>query len=78
MLDEELMTAMAATLPEDIPHLFISSITQYNIQTLKDLLWKELNKESFHDAESIVHKPLDIQNFDLQDDLEVFEDDDLC
>lgn len=70
MLDEELMTAMAATLPEDIPHLFISSITQYNIPLLKDLLWRELNRETFHDAESIVHKPLDMQNPNLQDDFE--------
>ncbi|MDR2628260.1 MAG: GTPase ObgE [Dysgonamonadaceae bacterium] len=68
MLDEELITAMAATLPDDVPHLFISSVTQYNIQALKDLLWKELNRETFHDPDDIVHKPLDVQSPEWDDD----------
>ncbi|MDR1121103.1 MAG: GTPase ObgE [Dysgonamonadaceae bacterium] len=68
MLDQELMTAMAGDLPQDVPCLFISSVTQYNLQALKDLLWKELNRETFHDATSIVHKPLDVQNLPFDDD----------
>jgi GTPase len=43
MLDEELRTAMAKELPKDVPHIFISSATGYNIQEMKDLLWKALN-----------------------------------
>jgi len=43
MLDEELKTAIAAELPKNIPHLFISSVTDYNLQKLKDLLWNTLN-----------------------------------
>lgn len=45
MLDEELMKEIKKHLPRKVPHLFISSITGYNIQALKDLLWKSLNKE---------------------------------
>lgn len=43
MLDEELMLEMKLELPEDIPHLFISSVSGYHIQELKDMLWKKLN-----------------------------------
>ena len=68
MLDEELMEALAEDLPEEVPHIFISSVTQFNITQLKDLLWKELNNQSFQDIESIVHRPMDIK-------LEVEEDD---
>ena len=45
MLDEELMKEIKKHLPRKVPHLFISSVTGYNIQALKDLLWKSLNKE---------------------------------
>lgn len=44
MLDDELMEEMAKDLPE-IPHLFLSSITNYNISELKDLIWKMMNEE---------------------------------
>lgn len=45
MLDEELKTAIAATLPKEIPHLFISSASNTGIQELKDELWKALTEE---------------------------------
>jgi GTP-binding protein len=45
MLDEEMMEQMKADIPGDIPYLFISSITQFNIQQLKDMLWQTLHKE---------------------------------
>ena len=44
MLDEELTEAISRELPQHIPHIFISSITNKNIQELKDLLWKVLNE----------------------------------
>jgi GTP-binding protein len=43
MLDEELMTEIKQNLPEQIPQIFISSLTGLNIPALKDLLWKHLN-----------------------------------
>ena len=45
MLDEELMKEIKRHLPRKIPYIFISSVTGYNITELKDLIWKELNKE---------------------------------
>lgn len=42
MLDEELIKEMAADLPEGVPTLFISSTTQYNLDKLKDEIWKAI------------------------------------
>ena len=46
MLDEELMEMLAENLPENVPHVFISSLTGMGISQLKDILWTELNSES--------------------------------
>jgi GTP-binding protein len=43
MLDDELKVAIATELPKDIPHIFISSFTNYGLVQLKDLLWNCLN-----------------------------------
>lgn len=43
LLDEELMAELRLELPSDLPTIFISSVTNYNLQQLKDLLWLELN-----------------------------------
>ena len=43
MLDDELKEAIEKELPKNIPHLFISSVTQSGLTELKDLLWKVLN-----------------------------------
>ncbi|MFV0311397.1 MAG: GTPase ObgE [Dysgonomonas sp.] len=70
MLDEELMEALEADLPE-IPHIFISSITGYNIMQLKDLLWRELNADGeYQKSFNITHRNLDIKTveFDEEDD----------
>jgi GTP-binding protein len=43
MADEELMKEMKKGLPRKLPTIFISSITNFNIDKLKDMLWKELH-----------------------------------
>ncbi|HEY0611402.1 MAG TPA: GTPase ObgE [Chitinophaga sp.] len=43
MLDEELQKAISAELPEDVPHVFISSVAQQGLTELKDMLWQALN-----------------------------------
>lgn len=42
MLDEELIKEIIPELPA-VPHVFISSVTGYNLQTLKDILWEQLH-----------------------------------
>jgi GTP-binding protein len=43
MLDDELKQQIAAELPKDIPHIFISSVTREGLIQLKDMLWSALN-----------------------------------
>ena len=46
LLDEELLIEYQREMKEvfgDIPHLIISSVSQYQLMELKDLLWKQLN-----------------------------------
>jgi GTP-binding protein len=44
MLDEQMKNEMKNLLPENIESVFISSVTGENIQQLKDILWRVLNK----------------------------------
>ena len=60
LLDKELRKAIANDLP-DIPSVFISSVTQQGITELKDLLWEELTRETFHDAEKIIHRDMALE-----------------
>ncbi|MDR1938804.1 MAG: GTPase ObgE [Tannerellaceae bacterium] len=78
MLDEELVAALSEGLPEGIPAVFISSITGQGIMELKDVLWKELNRETFHEPEHIVHKNLDLSALppDDDDDFNIPEEED--
>jgi len=78
MLDDELIAAMKEDLP-DIPCIFISSITNLNIQQLKDLLWSELNKDGDYQKERsvhIAHRNLDIKSVEFDEDDEDIEYDD--
>lgn len=43
MLDNELKSEIEKEMPEDIPHLFISSLAHTGLQELKDKLWSMLN-----------------------------------
>ena len=80
MLDEELMQALESELPQDIPHIFISAVSGYNITELKDLLWTEINKEE-NRVNTFTHRNLDIQRptandeeNDWDEELEDFDD----
>jgi len=44
LLDQELTDAIEKELPENIPHIFISSAINKNLVELKDMLWNALNK----------------------------------
>jgi GTP-binding protein len=45
MLDEELMLEMEREVPENIPHTFISSVSQFHLEKLKDLIWQAIHQE---------------------------------
>jgi GTP-binding protein len=43
MLDEQLMKEMERDIPNDLPYVFISSVSQYNLDKLKDLIWQAIH-----------------------------------
>ena len=68
LLDEELISMLKETLPNDLPCVFISSVTGQGINELKDILWKELNSESNKikgviAEETLVHRDKDMSRF---------------
>jgi GTP-binding protein len=74
--DKELIEMLSENLPTDIPVVFISSVSGYHIQELKDLLWKEMNEESNKIAattstENILKTPKDLTRFSY-----IYEDED--
>ena len=73
MLDEIMMEQMKKMLPEDVPTVFISSVSGLGIDRLKDMLWAELEKESNQIIE-ISHLPIDIKKIEKEEE-EVSEDD---
>ena len=77
LLDDELIEMLEETLPEGIPHVFISSVTGLGVSVLKDILWNELNKENIQtelSKESLVHRAKDMNK--LQDELRAMGQDD--
>ena len=89
LLDEELVEMLRETLPDDLPVVFISAVTGYGLEELKDVLWGELNAESNKLAtitaeDTLVHRDKDMTRFaqELADegedeDIEYVELDDL-
>ena len=68
LLDEELVEMLRETLPDDLPVVFISAVTGYGLEELKDVLWRELNAESNKLAtitaeDTLVHRDKDMTRF---------------
>lgn len=89
LLDEELVEMLRETLPNDLPCLFISSVTGQGLDELKNVLWQELNSESnkiqdIMAEETLVHRDKDIQRIadELReegenDNIEYLDEDDI-
>ncbi|MBO8460935.1 MAG: GTPase ObgE [Bacteroidetes bacterium] len=75
MLDEELLEAIKPTLPDDLPSVFISSVSRLGIEQLKDLIWNELHKEGYKKVVEISHRPIDVVHT-AEEDTDDNEDDD--
>jgi GTP-binding protein len=46
LLDDDALKKLKRTLPRNIPNVFISSLSNQNIETLKDLIWQILLQEN--------------------------------
>ena len=72
-LDEELIAEIANSLPDDLPHVFISAVTGQGITALKDMLWRAINDESnLLINDQIAHRPLDVQHRVEEEDNFIF------
>lgn len=79
LIDEELQTMLEDNLPDDLPHVFISGVSGMGLQTLKDILWTELNNESNrleadYLSERIVHHSKNLE--ELNSEIMALGDDD--
>ena len=88
LLDEELMDMLRETLPDDLPVVFISSVSGLGLQELKDTLWRELNSESnklqtITAEDTLVHRDKDMTRFmaeleaEGEDEIIYIDDDDI-
>lgn len=73
MLDDELRDEIAATLPADLPTIFISAVTGQGLTELKDLLWREINSEENRATVNITHRRLDPRHRVEEEDNFIFE-----
>ena len=74
MLDDELREAIAETLPEGVPCVFISAVTGQGLTELKDMLWRAITDENNRiDAADIIHRPLDGHHRVREEDEFIFQ-----
>ena len=68
LLDDELIEMLKENLPDDLPVVFISSVTGKGLEELKDVLWRELNSESnklqvITSTDTLIHRDKDMKSF---------------
>ena len=88
LLDEELIELLKEELPVDLPVVFISAVTGYGLDNLKDVLWRELNSESnklqeITTVDTLVHRDKDMSIFQQEmhdedaDEIEMIDEDEV-
>ena len=89
LLDDELIQMLRETLPDDLPVVFISAVTGYGIDQLKDVLWQELNSESnklqeitaedtlVHRDKDMGHLPDELKEEGMDEDIEMVDADEV-
>ena len=68
LLDDDLIEMLRPTLPDDLPVVFISAVTGFGLDELKDVLWRELNAESnklevITSTDTLIHRDKDMSRF---------------
>ena len=87
LLDDELISMLRETLPDDLPVVFISAVTGQGLDQLKDILWAELNSESnklksITAEDTLVHRDKDMSLFATEmqaegEDIDIVEPEDV-
>ena len=88
LLDDELISMLREELPTDLPVVFISAVTGYGLDELKDVLWRELNSESnklqeITAEDTLVHRDKNIRGLKEElhdedaDEIEIISDEEV-
>ena len=89
LLDDELMEMLKETLPADLPVVFISAVTGFGLEELKDVLGRELKAESnklqaITQDDTLVHRDKDMTRFAAElvdegedEDIEYIDEDEI-
>ena len=88
LLDDELISMLCEELPTDLPVVFISAVTGYGLDELKDVLWRELNSESnklqeITAEDTLVHRDKNIRGLKEElhdedaDEIEIISDEEV-
>ena len=87
LLDDELMDMLKESLPDDVKVVFISSVTGFGLDKLKDILWSELNSESnklqeITSEDTLIHRDKDMVALSEElhvegEDIEFVDDEDI-
>ena len=72
MLDDELIAEIEPTLPDGIPHIFISAVTGKGIDALKDILWGVITDDRNRIKAPEQHRPLRITHREEAEDNYIF------
>jgi len=74
ILDSELREEIEPTLPDELPHVFISSVSGEGLDKLKDVLWDSVTDENNKiESAPITHRPLDVSHRVREEDEFIFE-----
>lgn len=76
LLDAELIAEIDSTIPETIPHVFVSAVTGLGLNALKDVLWRAItdDRNKIGDsAATLKHRPLDRAHRVQEEDEFIFE-----
>ena len=86
LIDAELENMLREELPTDLPVVFISAVTGYGLDGLKDVLWRELNSESnklqnITSEDTLVHRDKNVRRIKDElheegvEEIEIIDDD---
>ena len=86
LIDAELENMLREELPTDLPVVFISAVTGYGLDELKDVLWRELNSESnklqnITSEDTLVHRDKNVRRIKDElheegvEEIEIIDDD---
>ncbi|MDO5017417.1 MAG: GTPase ObgE [Porphyromonas sp.] len=70
LIDEELQQMLLPTLPEGVEYVFFSAVTGKGVSELKDMIWKSITINNFHDVSPMVQQNmhLTLSGIDFDED----------